>query len=269
MLRVTDDPFPRLSFELKHNEAVPLSAFTHALERMNARYARFARGAGGSDDGKLYIAEIRKGSIIVDLVATGAAATAGFGALAQGLDTANTLWDFAKNTVEVIKFFKHEAPRPAGLTVTDCDDVRAIVGPAAQVEGGGLSISGNNVTIGTLIQLTRTEAMEIDNRAATEAAHMREADEAISREVLFVWNQVRDAPAVEQGRASPDRGIISSLGPKALPVTFADPDAKASMTRGDFNPFERAFIIDVKTMIGPKGPTGYRVLKLHDVQPLD
>src|SRR5690606_6906903 len=139
-----------------------------------------------------YIAEIREGSIIVDLVAMGAAATAPM--LMQGLETANSLWDFGRNVGSLIDYFRGRGPRPEGLTVTDCDDVKAIVGPAAHTEGGGLSISASTIHIGTLIQLDRHEALAVENRAANERASLAATDEQTWREVLFVWHQVRDAP---------------------------------------------------------------------------
>lgn len=259
--------YPKLSFKLEHSGVVPLGSFTKALERINSRYGRFVKSTSPEEEGNLYISEIREGSIIVDLVGVGAAATAPM--LLQGLETTNSLWDFGRNIGGLLNYFRGKGPRPEGLSISDCDDVKAIVGPAAHTDGGGLSISANTIHIGTLIQLDRSEALAIENRASAERAGLAATDEQTWREVLLVWHQVRDAPAVRDGKSSPDKGIIAAIGPRALPVTFADPAAKERMTHGSTNPFLVGFVVDVKVLTTPSGPSGYRILKLHDVQPLD
>ena len=63
------DPWPKLTFVLEHSGPIPLAEFTLALQRLAQRYAREARGSLQDEEPKLYIAEIRKGSVIVDFVA--------------------------------------------------------------------------------------------------------------------------------------------------------------------------------------------------------
>ncbi len=42
-------------------------------------------------------------------------------------------------------------------------------------------------------------------------------------------------------------------------------DIKERMTGQTFNPFEKAFVVDAKVLIGPNGVAGYPVMRLHDV----
>ena len=108
------------------------------------------------------------------------------------------------------------------------------------------------------------EARAADNRAALERKDLEQRDENALSATLFVWDQVRNAPGIEEGR-SPDRGIIQEIDGRARQVTFAADDIKQAMTRQDFNPFEKAFVVDAKVLIGPNGPAAYRITALHDV----
>lgn len=253
---------PVLSFELKHKSIMPLAAFTHALERMNARYGREVRERGKGDEPHLYIAEIRKGSIVVDLVQSAAEAAP---AIIPALESANNLFDFGKKLGEVLNYFRGEGPKPENITTADCDDVRALMAPAIQVDGGGLVIRANSIEIGTIIHMTAPEARVADNRAAAERMSLSDESERIHREELFVWHQVRNTGAVTgDKKSSPDKGIVAAISKRALPVTFSDEETKIAMTHGDFNPFERSFVVDVKVLVGPNGASAYRIQKIHD-----
>lgn len=88
------------------------------------------------------------------------------------------------------------------------------------------------------------------------------------KDVLLVWNQVRDAPGAQEGRPTPDRGIIAEIEARALPVRFADPEAKEAMIGGVMNPFHMGYIVDVKVPSSPRGPSAYLVQRLKDTIPL-
>ncbi len=65
--------------------------------------------------------------------------------------------------------------------------------------------------------------------------------------------------------AGPDRAIVAEIDSRPRQVTFAEEDIKERMTGQTFKPFEKAFVVDAKVLIGPNGVAGYRVMRLHDV----
>jgi hypothetical protein len=67
---------PKLTLTLDHDGPMPLGSFTEALSRLSGRYGRYSRTHGEADAAKLYIAEIRQGSIVIDLVSAAVAAQA-------------------------------------------------------------------------------------------------------------------------------------------------------------------------------------------------
>lgn len=250
------DAWPKMTFVLEHEGPVPLSDFTHALERLGQRYVREVRESGDGGEPQLYIAEIRKGSVIIDLI------TRDGPKILDALGKTNALFTFGKNLKTLVDHFTGKAPKE-GVTKADCDDMRALAAPAIHTLNATINIYLNGGEVEP-IRLTQTAAIEADNRAAAERQQLVQQEEHILPEVLLVWDQVRDAPGVDTGR-SPDRGIIASVDNKPRQVTFASDDLKEQMGRHGFNPFEKAYIVDVRVMIGPNGPVAYRVLKLHDI----
>ena len=59
---------PKLTFVLEHEGPIPLADFTPALQRLAMRYSREVRATGPDEEPRLYIAEVHKGSVVVDFV---------------------------------------------------------------------------------------------------------------------------------------------------------------------------------------------------------
>lgn len=265
MVDAVIEEWPKMTFVLEHEGPIPLAEFTHALQRLASRYTREAKASGSDDEPRLYIAEIRKGSVVVDFVtahpyALPAAVLATTVSIATGY---NALHDFAKNLGELFDHFTGKRQKPV-ISKADCDDMRALAAPVIQTLNAQISVSINAESLHPLFVLTEPEARIADNRAASERKLLEQKDEDSLEAVLFVWDQVRNAPAIEEGR-SPDRGIISSVDSRPRQVSFAGDEIKQAMTRQDFNPFEKAFVVDAKVLIGPNGPAAYRITALHDV----
>ena len=262
------EDFPKLTVTLDHDGPMPLTAFTEALTRLSGRYGRYSRAHGGEETAKLYIDEIRQGSIVIDLVPAAMAAQA----VIEGAGGINNLVEFGKNVASLLGSFRSGAADKSDVSITDCEDVRAIIKPVIQTEGGGLTITvtgDNNVIQPVLLHIDQQDGKVIDNRAALlRSALNTEAEQSLT-ETLFVWKQIQDAPGVESGKRSPDRGIIATIDNVARPVTFSDGHVKEGMYRGAANPFEVGFVVDARVLLGPNGPAGYRITALHDVIPLD
>lgn len=263
------DDAESLQLTLNHEGPIPLADFTDALHRVDARYARFARGRKSPlEDQHLSITRIHEGSVVIDLVVAAAAAQS----VIAGAGGLNTLVDFGKNVAALLTAFRSPDTSASDVSIADCDDARALVKPVLNTEGGGITLAvngDNNVIQPILIQIDQADARIIDNRAALIRNTLASPDEETRREVLFVWKQIQDAPGKEVGQRSPDRGIIQSIDGVARAITFADKAIKEEMYRGDINPFEVGYIVDVKVLISPTGIAGYRILVVHDTIPLD
>lgn len=193
-----------LIIKLDHKGPIALDDFSGALDRLAKRYARFQRPQGKEESSELFISRIREGSVELSLVGTALAAQASIEA-AGGL---NNVIEFGRNLASLFQSFKEKSEPSSQVTISDCDDVRAIMKPVITTNGGGLiiSVAGD----GNIIKLDQQDAREIDNRAALERSKISTPTEDIASEVLFVWDKIRDAPAIAAGKHSPDRGIITA-----------------------------------------------------------
>lgn len=257
----TADP-PKLTFVLEHEGPIPLAEFTLALQRLAMRYSREVRASSPDDEPRLYIAEVRKGSVVVDFVARVTDATM-WPIAAHVVAEGNALFTFGKNLKGVIDHFAGRKTLPL-VTKADCDDARAIAGPVIHTLNAQVVMFFAGSEPVPLIEMDGPTARIVDNRAALERLALTEREANIHTNVLLVWDQVRDAPGVEAGR-SPDRAIIQEIDPRPRQITFASDDIKDQMGRRDFNPFEKAFVVDAKVLVGPGGPVGYTILALHSV----
>lgn len=257
---------PKLTATLDHEGPIPLVEFTVALQRLASRYTRETRAAGEDVDTQLYIAEIRKGSVIVELIAQypgPAMALAGFTGLGAVAATANHLFKFGENLKGLLnKAKKGEIPPEA--TKADCRDLEALAAPILVTLNASLTFNPNQPGEEPFGLFTEQEAREVHNRAIMRRKELEAADADTHLGVLMVWDQVRDAPGVEVGR-SPDKGIIAAIDKRPKQIRFASDDLKERMGWKGFNPFEKAFVVDVKELIGPTGTMGYTILTLHDV----
>jgi hypothetical protein len=110
----------RLSITIQNTRPVELATLTESLQALAAAHARFADEHGVTINGdavRLFVREIKTGSIIVDLVALAAN-------LPMFPDQIATVVEFSKSLVEIIKFFKGEREgEPEGLERRDAQDV--------------------------------------------------------------------------------------------------------------------------------------------------
>lgn len=144
------------------------------------------------EDYKLYIDEIRKGSIIVDLLSLASNYN-----IPEISDTCNHVIEFAKNMYEITGFFKKQIPDPPkNLTATGARHFADILEPPAKSQGGALNIiatdGGSNVVN---IHLTHEEAVSARHEALNWAAMQKLPEDGIKKDMLFYWFQARDASA--------------------------------------------------------------------------
>jgi hypothetical protein len=225
------------SVTINNSHPVELTSLTESLQSLTAAHARFADARGVSINGdavRLYVREIKTGSIIVDLIAL-----ATNGALFP--DQLTTIVDFAKTVVETVRFFKGERDTgPEGLKSRDAADISKFLGPVANDSRSTLNINageGSSVTVN--YDITSNDANAVQNRAAHWIARNAEPLTGIQRGQLFYFFQARDDRHATTG----DRGVIEAISNVPVKTIFANEEAKAAML--DEALFRKLYIVDV------------------------
>lgn len=253
-LRVDDEV---LTVRIENSQPVELASLTESLQAFANAHSRFAEERGVAINGdavRLYIREIRTGSIIIDLMA-----------LAANVpifpDQIKSLVDYAKFISESLKFFKGDAPtEPTGLKPRDVEDLTKFLTPVANDTRGTLHLTAG--TVGTVnvvnYNVTSTEANAIQNRARNWLTQRAAPVHGIQRQQLFYFFQARNDAQATAG----DRGIIEAISPNSVKTVFANEQAKQAMLNEAL--FRKAYIVDVDVQTINGRPRLYRIMEVTD-----
>lgn len=261
MAEVLIDSDMQVVIELKNGEPVELLDFANSMLGAGNQYAHYLERNGLASavpDAKLYIKEIRQGSIIATL---GALAPDVIPLIAQY----NVVHDFAGHLRAVAQLLlgndRSEAKRLDSVTLRN---VSKFVEPVAKDAAAQLNVGTiENHGVINVFSLNSTEANAIQNRAKLllkmQDEHKVQAGE--HREVAMYWvratNSEKDAPA--------DRATIESIYPKPVKVRFASAELRRLMLQDEPHPFRKAFIVNVKVETVDEKPILYYVTELLEV----
>lgn len=245
-----------LVFTIDNKTPVELLSLTHAMLSVSAQFDKFNIKHGHTSEAKLYVKEVRKGSIILELFDIAVVSAIPF------VENVNTVAEFAKHLQKVFTFFKNggtNEDKPE-LTAKDCDDFYNIINPVALDSGANLTlnVSGNsNCKIHISIPSLEANAMQNRFRAEKEVLRQKELKELHHKQIL-TFSQAAD-------KRTGNKGIIESLNEKPLGLIFEnEEDREKILAIPTQNPLKYAFIVDVRVEFVGNRPSAYRILKYYD-----
>lgn len=258
---MTDDM--KLTFKVENKTPVELTDLTGALNAFGVEYARSVQRSEdpvADPQARLFIKEIRSGSIIADLIPYVA------GALPL-LDNFNNVVQFGQYLGSCIKYLLSETdeePSPP-MDKQTLENVCQMIEPCAK-DGGSNTIISNTfhgaVTVN--VNLNSIQANAVQNRAKRK---LKELVEPVcgghERVVLYWYRTTNDAK-----KTTGDRAIIESISNRAV-KTEATAEVKAKLMWGDENPLKQAFIVDVMVETIKGVPALYKVYAVHEILPLE
>lgn len=206
---------------------------------------------------RLYVKEIKSGSVIVELVEY---ATIG---MIPFLENVNTIVGFGQYLKNAVDFFLNGTGENPNLETGDYRDLSTIINPIAKDNGSQLNIQtivNGNVTVN--LNVTSLESNALQNVFKKEIESKKEPEvlpDAIEK-VLMTLFQARS----DKNATTGNKGTIESLDKKPLNLIFATDDLKNDILHGSDNPLHNAFIVDVKIQNANGKPAAYTILKLHE-----
>ncbi|WP_238877109.1 hypothetical protein [Achromobacter xylosoxidans] len=247
--------------ELKNGEPVELLDFANSMLGAGNQYAHFLERSGlasGVPDAKLYIKEIRPGSIIATL---GALASVAIPLIEQY----NVVHDFAGHlkTIASTLLGKDRAAAQKLDPVT-LRNVSKFVEPVAKDAAAQLNVGTiENHGVINVFSLNSTEANAIQNRAKALLQFDNKSQVAAGNheEVAMYWARATNS----EKNATTDRATIESIYPKPVKVHFASAELKRLMLLDIPHPFSKAFIVNVRVETVEEKPILYYVTELLDV----
>lgn len=246
---------PELQVEIKNVRPIELLDLTESFLGLADEFREFtARHNPDVDaaDVRLYVHEVRSGSVIATLAALSPQ-------LLQGLSYANAVFDFATHLGTVTRFLTgNEDKPPVDMTVSTLENVSRIVEPVAKDGGAQFNVHTLNGNI--ILNVTHTEANAIQNKAKRLLTERTVSTSGIHEKVLMHWFQAR----ADRHSRSGDRAVIEKISPRPVKVICATDALKSQMVLSETNPFQEAFIVDVVADTINGKVAVYKILALHD-----
>ncbi|QEA10882.1 hypothetical protein [Bordetella phage vB_BbrS_PHB09] len=247
--------------ELKNGEPVELLDFANSMVGAGNQYAHYLERSGLASavpDAKLYIKEIRQGSIIATLGALASVAI-------PLIDQYNVVHEFASHLKAVSAALlgrdRSEAKKLDAITLRN---VAKFVEPVAKDAAAQLNVGTfENNGIVNVFSLSSTDANAIQNRAKLllQLDNKPQVRAGEHEEVAMYWARATNS----EKSATTDQATIESIYPKPVKVRFASAELKRLMLLDVPHPFSKAFIVNVKVETVEEKPILYYVTDLLEV----
>lgn len=256
-----DDQVLRIELKTtKPVELVDLAASFMAFAESFRDHANTRSGEPIPDNVRLYIKEIRSGSIIADLSAL--AEQASF-----ILKHAEMFAAFLGNMNEIANYFLgtpklEEAKKPSPK---EAKQLAQILEPVAKDAGSQLNINvaeGGVVNIHQSFHISSRDANAVQNSVARYLGPPLPIDQTL-HEQLMVLEQVKNNSASKSG----DRGIIEAISHKAVKLHFSSEEIKKSILTQHENPLQGVFMVTVNVRYVSGEPVIYKILEVIDFIP--
>jgi hypothetical protein len=247
-----------LRVEIRNRTPVELSDLALSFQALAEAFDDYA--AASTKDPlpsniRLFVRELRPGSIIADLIAVAEQA--------QWLvDHGVVLAGFVANTQEIINFLLGVGSEKAPPTARAVSQVAQIVEPIAKDFASQLNIqvsSGSEVNVYN-ININSRDANALQNSARRFLGPSLPATE-IRTDELLILEQVKNSSSAQTG----DRGVIESITRRPVKLVFLSEDAKKQVLDLPANPFQCVFLVDVEVKAVDGRPTLYRVIAVKEV----
>lgn len=254
----SSDDITRLRIEIKNKEPIELIDLTNSFLGLASEYKQYIEKEYPllkDEDVKLYVKEIKTGSIITDVVSIAPY-------LLPFTEHINSIKEFSKYLKIVYDYLLGKTTEKTSLTKTSYENFVKIIEPVAKDKAGQMNFSNftNNGVMNVVLNLNSIEANAAQNMIEKEVNKLKEPVMGLKEKVVLHWYQARNDPKSKVG----DRAIIESIQMESVKTIFNNDDVKAKMILGSENPFTSAYIVDVIIDTIDNKPALYRILTVHE-----
>lgn len=250
---------PVFTIEIKNNQPVDLIDLTNSFSSIGDEYKRYISRISGEElastpeEIKLYIKEIRSGSIIADLVAFAAG-------MIPFLEHSKTVIDFAGYLKGAYDYLLGKAQAKPSLQKINYQNLSNFLEPIAKDTAAQMNCNTTiNGDVTVYLTINSLEANAAQNTAKREIGLLKEPITGINNKVLLYWYQARNDPKSNVG----DKAIIESIQSNPTKTIFNNDNIKSQMIYGE-NPFKSAYVVDVEIETIQGKPTLYKIMGVHD-----
>lgn len=247
-----------LTVELLNAKPVDLIDLTTSLAALAQDFQEFSNESSQDPipgNLKLFVREMRSGSIIADLMPMGEQ-------ISWVLDHKDILGAFVTHLTDMAEYFL------GGIPVDPPSRQKAerfsqILDPVSKDSSAQYNIQASDsakVEIHNHFHVGFVEANAIQNSVRRLYGPQVPALEIV-RDRLLTLEQVKNVASARTG----DRGVIESIWPRAVKLQFLSEAAKQQVLSLTENPFQRIFLVDVEVQSSNGRPALYRIIEVKEV----
>ncbi|MDY0270410.1 hypothetical protein [Trichloromonas sp.] len=247
----------KLTIEIDNSKPVELIELSQSFQSFADEYRRYLlrkEEQAIADDIKLYIKEIRSGSIIADLVALSAIAL-------PFVENSNTIIGFGDYLKKAFDYLTGKSENKPNLEKANYENLARIIEPIAKDNASQINCS--TIVNGNLVvnvHLDSPAANAAQNVANREIRALKEPTTGLKEKVLLHWYQARNDAKSTTG----DKAIIESIQKGPVKAIFAHAGIKAKMLLDAENPFIHAYVVDVVVETINDRPALYKIIDVHE-----
>jgi len=251
-----------LTVEINNKRPIELVDLTSSFLSLGEEYKRFVSlhpEFSEAPDVRLFIKEIRTGSVKADLMAL---ATSTVAMAAPLFSDANSVIGFAKHLKSAYDYFLGKKEDKPALHNTEYGNRSNIIEPIAKDRGSQINFitqNDNRTNVYLEFNLNSHEANEAQNLITRERLQLKAPETQPHTKKVLYWYQAKNDLFSKTG----DRGIIESISPSPVKIEFEDEAAKDAMLHGRQNPFLTGYVVDVSVETIQGRPVLYKVLRYH------
>lgn len=260
-----------LILKIETNQPVELSDFVAAFVGLGSQIEQFYDEAKPEDRGnaRIYVREVRAGSIIAELVPYLLGAAPILGATMAGIKHANDLAKFVETFGGKLKKYFKRGGRDAAASKGDLADYLRTVQAVAHDADGSLSLTVfEDGQQRVAFQFSTSEAREAEHNLLEHRGELEKTTAADHKRVLMVFTRTIVAHAAT-GKRSGELVEIEAIHPRALPIVYASSLAEErirhEIAEADDNVYKKAFDVDVNVEMRAGKPVAYRLVAVHAV----
>lgn len=264
---------PHIIMRLKTRDPIELGDFVAAFIALGNEYERFIKvnRPDLAPEARVYVREVRKGSIEAELVPM---ALAGAAAMLNSMDQIMILEQFVRLYGGRLSAFFQPGGRLPNATKTELvdfmDQVLAVANdPDGMTEIEAVEYRDGERKVRASIQFRTPQAKTARTQILDQRQELQNRSDVDHERVLMRF--VR--PSIEEvalGKRTGERALIDNVYPRALPVVYASDLAEQrirhEMRQSHENVFKKLFDVDVNVELRSDGkPMAYRIMTVHTV----
>ncbi|WKZ15466.1 MAG: hypothetical protein QY317_16345 [Candidatus Jettenia caeni] len=250
-----------LKIEIRNNQPVELFDLTNTFINLCEHYRHFIadykiryKETVLPENIKLYIKEIKTGSIITDLVAFAPCV------LPIALQV-NTIIEFSIHLKNSYYYFLGKNNKPRTYEKHEYNQFSNIIEPIAKDHGSQINISTTiNGDVHLNFGLNSMEANAIQNAIERELKLISATQKDRHEKVLLYLYQAKGDVDSNTG----NKGIIEKISLSPIKVIFDNEEIKRNVLLNVKNPFLMAYIVDVEVDTIEGRPALYKIVAFHE-----